>query len=147
MVIINNEFKWFCGNFEWLVILICCLKWTWKEILTSHSDLSGAFDNNSQTLTTHTSGPKITTAVCLWVVWQCEWRWWWWVCVFDLTVVFRCVGISYHLCYWCCCIPPTHSPLPHVAWGAHWRWKEGEECVCVSITSVFALLLPMRGLS
>ncbi len=30
-----------------------------------NSDLSGAFDNNSQTLTTHTSGPKITTAVSL----------------------------------------------------------------------------------
>lgn len=130
MVIINNEFKWFCGNFEWLVILICCLKWTWKEILTSHFDLSGAFDNNSQTLTTHTSGPKITTAVCLWVVWQCEWRWWWWVCVFDLTVVFRCVGISYHLCYWCCCIPPTHSPLPHVAWGGSLEMK-GRRGVCL----------------
>lgn len=45
--------------------------------LRKDSDLSGATDNNSQTLTAHTSGPKITTEVCLWVVWQCEWRWWW----------------------------------------------------------------------
>ncbi len=85
-------------------------KVTWKEILTSHSNLSGAFDNNSQTLTTYTSGPKITTAVCLWVVWQCEWRWCEWVCVFDLTVVFRCLGISYHLCCWCCCFPAHTQP-------------------------------------
>lgn len=54
--------------------------------LHKDSDLSGAIDYNSQTLTAHTSGPKITTAVCLWVVWQCEWRWWWWVgvCLISL---------------------------------------------------------------
>lgn len=86
------------------------------------SDLT-VIDNNSQTLTSHNSRPKITTVVCVWVAWHgsvsvgsggCA-------CVFDLTVVFRCLGISYHLCCWCCCLTPTRSPLPQTAWGTRWR--------------------------
>lgn len=37
------------------------------------SDLT-VIDNNSQTLTSHNSRPKITTVVCVWVAWQCECR-------------------------------------------------------------------------
>lgn len=55
--------------------------------LHKDSDLSATIDNNSWTLTAHTSRPKITTAVCVWVACQCEWRWWWWVCVCLISLL------------------------------------------------------------
>ncbi|KAI2668384.1 Hedgehog-interacting protein [Labeo rohita] len=81
-----NKTRAYCGGAE--TVVEATQYWHGKDMenhgnskvweLHKDSDLSATIDNNSWTLTAHTSRPKITTAVCVWVACQCEWRWWWW---------------------------------------------------------------------